>query len=172
MQIKNNNNPKPFDKVLDFLKQNWMYILGLIFIVPYIKRYLDDAETERAINKSKNEAELKKQSIENVKTKLKVVNSTPKAQQFELNKVTTKPQFQNIAKSIFQDMGLNRAWYDPRQWTENDDDVVKALKPVKSKNDMFKVKQCYFIVSGGRDMYVDLKTYLPASDFASLKNLI
>lgn len=178
MAVPTNKIQKPLNGLLDFLKTNWMYILGLIFIVPYIKRYLDDAENERKIAQQKLAVDLAKQGVETKKAKLKVVNSDPKTQQIELNKITSKPPFQNIAKSIFNDMGLQYesnfmgfSW-NPRGWSENDDDVIKALKPVKNKNDMFKIKQCYFVISSGRDMYNDLKTYLPASDFATLKNLI
>lgn len=139
----------------EFLKQNWLYILMGVFVFPYVLRMFFNRKTIIASEEQK--AELK--YLEAIK-----------GNQFDQDKYMadeTTNQDRQIAKSIYHHLGYAYSWYDPRRWTENDEDVyllLKNMQPIRKG-----VQVAYFVYSAGRNLKDDLLKVLDTKYYKLLK---
>jgi hypothetical protein len=150
------NKPVNNAGFLDTIKEHYLVILGLIFAVPVIMRYLKDAETKNNLNDAE----------ENIKA-LKVVNLSPVTQQSELNKISKNKDLQSIARSLKHDLGTAYNWWDYAAWTENDNAAYKQLKRIKLPIHMRAVVRMYFVLVQ-RNLYDDVKRLLDPELLAKL----
>ena len=138
-----------------FIEKNWVILLGLIFAVPLIYRYFQDADTKSEVNEVEEQIKLNN-----------VVNLSPSTQLSALNKVTTNQFYHNLARSLANNLGtlhLNQGhWYDflnPKSWSENDADVYNSLRQITNTGQKRIVSELYFILTA-RNLSTDVSTLL------------
>ncbi|MBF2709248.1 hypothetical protein [Flavobacterium soyangense] len=129
---------------LAVLERYWYVILGLIFVTPVILRYLKDSQVANEVNDTQEQIKL------NVSK-----NLDPIQQQVELNKITTSPFYQNMARNVAANLGILYqvrggflSWLNPRTWTENDQLVYNDLRQLKNSGQVKTVSNCYFFLTG------------------------
>lgn len=139
----------------EFLKQNWVYILMGIFVLPYIFRMFLNRKTIIASEEQK--AEIKY---------LEAIKGNENEQDKYMQDETTHQQ-RLIAKEIYHHLGFAYSWYDPRRWTENDEDIyllLKGFNPIPKG-----IATAYFVYSAGRDLKADLIKLLDTKYYKLLK---
>ncbi|WP_395048385.1 hypothetical protein [Flavobacterium sp.] len=140
------NNARNSDSsgFLAVLERYWYVILGLILATPVVLRYLKDSQVANEVNDTQETIKL------NVSK-----NLDPIQQQSELNKITTSPYYQNMARNVAANLGVLYevrggflSWLNPRTWTENDQLVYNDLKQLKNSGQVKTVSNCYFFLTG------------------------
>ena len=122
-------NSSQFGGVLQMLKDYWFVILGLFLVVPFLIRYLKDANTSITVNNQEEEEKLYKSQ-----------NDNPVTQLTGLNQITSRKDLQDIARNVAYHFGTNlrtkesgifdSSWWNPKSWTENDEKAFLELKKV------------------------------------------
>lgn len=110
--------------ILEFIQTNLFLILGIIFIVPWVKKYLDKMELAN-----------KKNEIENEKDETFLVNQNMTSQNSLRDKITKNKGVQAAATKIANDLGTSinhdtgsiTDILNPRGWTENDEEVANTI---------------------------------------------
>lgn len=157
MQIRTRNiNNLQNGGFLQVLKDYWYVILGLFLIVPFLIRYLKDANTSITVNNRQEEEKLYKSQNENPVTQLK-----------GLNAITTRVELHDIARNIAFNLGTNvqskdasfSSWFNPRGWTENDEKAYNQLKKINYVASRDLVTKCYYFLTR-RNLMDDVKTLL------------
>lgn len=113
----------------EFLSKNLFLILGIIFIVPWVKEYLAKMELRNNKNEQENEVENNFLQNQNFGT-----------QQQKRNQITKSKELQAVATKIANDLGTSinhdtGSWTDvfnPRGWSENDTAVANSI--IKYRN--------------------------------------
>lgn len=126
-------------------------------------RYLKDSQVKNEVNDLEETIKL------NV-----AQNLDPIKQQSELNKITTSPFYQNMARNLahnlgtlYQSRGGFLSWFNPRGWTENDKAVYDDLKMLINKGQVTTVSKCYFFLIG-KNLREDVTKLLDAELLAKL----
>lgn len=139
----------------DFLKQNWLFILIGIYVVPLVYKLIIGNKAK--IMSADHEAEIKQ---------LEAIQGNPELQDQYMNEATTHSQRQ-LARDIYHHTGFAYSWWDPRRWTENDEDIYLLLKDFAPIPNGLKI--AYYTISAGRDMKADLLQVLDSNYYSKLK---
>lgn len=152
------------DGFVNWIKKNWLVVIGIAVVVPLLYRYLKD---QVQLNKVQNE-EIKgeNQIIENV---------NPETRAIKANAITTNIAVQNASADLAHHLGTKYSdtgnWYDifnPRGWTENDKKVMEILK--YQVRNYHLVERLYFEVHTKRhNLKDDVNKLLDASELVQLK---
>lgn len=142
--------------VLELIKTYWFVILGLFLAIPFLIRYLRDANTDITINNQQEDEKL-----------IKVQNQNPTTQKQGLDKITTREDLQLIARNVAYNFGTSiqtkdagwTAFLNPRGWTENDEKAYNQLKKINYATSRDLVAKCYYFLTR-RNLYDDVKTLL------------
>lgn len=156
MQSRATNKNSVNSGFLSILERYWLVILGLIFLIPVILRYLRDSQTKSQIN-----------DLQEIEKLLVANNENPFNQSQVLNTITVNPFYQNLARNIAIDLGTNIRVKDasfwnlinPKGWTENDAKVFNHLKSITNSGQRTTVVNCYYVLTR-RNMMDDIKTLL------------
>lgn len=135
------------EKIALFLKNNWLVVLGCILAYPLITSYMRSQEAKDKVRASDDELK-----------QLEFISSNPKLLQTALDEITLNKTYQSVAKEIYHHLGYAYSWYDPRRWSENDEEIYKLLRQFEYIP--VEVSDCYFIVSKGRMLRNDLMKVL------------
>ncbi len=165
----------------DFIKKNWIVILGAIVVVPWAIKYL--RQMSWSIEKQTEERQ-KDVEFEENKNPTKLANKMNNVlSRYGLTVDSTKGQYLlTITKRIVEASGANYwdsghwySWLDPRGWTENDKDIYKALmdlmnnEPYSTVDDGLNiVTELYYQYTRSRNLFADLLKWL---DDAQLNDL-
>lgn len=161
---RRNSSRSQLNGFVDWLKINWVIVLGALLVVPLVYRYLKD---QIQISKVQNEdIKGENQMLDNVNPETRTNNA---------NKITTNKAIQNAAADLAHNLGTKYSdtgnWWDifnPRGWTENDAEVLKILK--YQVRNYHLVERLYFEVYSKRhNLKDDVNKLLDAKELADLK---
>lgn len=158
---RTNKNPVS-SGFLSIIERYWIVLLGLVFAVPMLFRYLKDSQTADTVNNAQ----------ENIKA-LQVQNLDVTTQLQGLNKITTRLDIQNIARNTAINLGVvigTSSWLDLfnyKTWTENDQLVFDELKKIKQPSSVILTAKCYQFLTS-RNLMDDVKKYLDSELLAQL----
>ncbi|TRW98502.1 hypothetical protein [Flavobacterium gawalongense] len=143
---------------LQILKDYWFVILGLFLVVPFLIRYLKDANTSITVNNQQEEEKL-----------YKAQNENPVTQLVGLNAITTRVELHDIARNIAFNLGTNirtkevtwldSAWWNVKGLTENDEKAYNQLKKINYVASRDLVTKCYYFLTR-RNLMNDVKELL------------
>ncbi len=138
-----------------FLERYGFVLLGLIFAIPFVYRYLQDSNTKTEQNEVEEQIKLNN-----------VVNLSPVTQLDALNKITKNQAYHNWARSLANNFGtlqLNQNhWYDflnPKSWSENDTEIYNSLKQITNTGQKRIISELYFVLTA-RNLSTDVSTLL------------
>jgi hypothetical protein len=157
MQTRRQNNPQN-GGFLQVLKDYWYVILGLFLVVPFLIRYLKDANTSITVNNQQEQEKL-----------YKAQNDNPVTQLTGLMAITTKTWIHDVARNIAYNLGTNirtkevtwldGAFWNPRGLTENDEKAYNQLAKITIVSSRDSVVKCYYFLTR-RNLMDDVKTLL------------
>lgn len=143
---------------LQTLQDYWLVILGLFLVVPFLIRYLKDANTSITVNNQQEAEKLYKSQNEN-----------PVTQITGLNQITSRIDLQDIARNVAFHLGtdirnketsfLDSAWWNPKGWTENDEKAYLELKKINYPESRDLVVKCYYFLTR-KNLLDDVKRLL------------
>lgn len=138
-----------------FLEKYGLVLLGLIFAIPFVYRYIQDSNTKTEQNEVEEQIKLNN-----------VVNLSPVTQLDALNKITTNQVYHNWARSLANNFGtlqLNQNhWYDflnPKSWSENDNEIYNSLRQITNTGQKRILSELYFVLTA-RNLSTDVSTLL------------
>lgn len=156
--VRQQKNTSQTGGFLQTLKDYWYVILGLFLVIPFLIRYLKDANTSITVNNQEEEEKLYKSQNEN-----------PVTQITGLNQITTRKELQDIARNIAFHLGtdirnketswLDSGWWNPKGWTENDEKAYLELKKIKQPESRDLVVKCYYFLTR-KNLLDDVKRLL------------
>jgi hypothetical protein len=159
-----NKNRSQLDGFFNWVKTNWVVVLGMLLVVPLLYRYLkDQAQITKVQN---NEIKGENQVLENINPETRTNNA---------NKITADKGIQNAAAELAHHLGTKYSdtgnWYDIfnfRGWTENDTEVLRILK--YQVRNYHLVERLYFeVYSKRRNLKDDVNKLLDAKELVQLK---
>lgn len=143
---------------LQTLQDYWLVILGLFLVVPFLIRYLKDANTSITVNNQQEAEKLYKSQNEN-----------PVTQITGLNQITSRISLQDIARNVAFHLGtdirnketswLDSGWWNPKGWTENDEKAYLELKKITNPESRDLVVKCYYFLTR-KNLLDDVKRLL------------
>lgn len=163
-QRNRNKNRSDLDGFFNWVRTNWIVVLGLLLGVPFVYRYMKD---QVQITKVQNdEIKGENQVLENI---------NPVTRASAADKITTNKGVQSAAADLAHHLGTKYNdtgnWYDilnPRGWFENDDKVLSILK--YQVNNYHLVERLYFeVYSKRRNLKDDVNKLLDAPELVQLK---
>lgn len=146
------------------IKTNWILILGVIVGGPILYRYVKE---QLLLNKEQNE---------DIKAETQILlNQNPLTRQQQADKITLDKNVQRSAENLAHHLGTKYSdagnWYDifnPRGWTENDNEVLTILQ-VQVRN-IHLVERLYFeVYSKRRNLKDDVNKLLDKPQLEKLK---
>lgn len=175
LQTGNYKRAAKVDTSAAFIRQNWMYIIGGVIVIPILLKYL------KFMQKTGEE-----QREEDEKTKLFKSNAQPGilderlAEMWQAMKDRgaihqhTYNQIKGAAQAISHDLGTIYSdtgsaweWLDPRGWTENDGAVADTV--IQYISDYGTVVAFYYCITRSRNLNDDLLKMLDDSAREQLK---
>lgn len=150
--------------VLEIIKTNWIVLLGLLLVVPYIIQYYKDANA-----KSKREEAEAKLKLEQAQ------NQNPTTQASALHLITSRQDLIDITKNVIIHLGVVETqdisewfgWTNYSTWSENDDEVYKQLVKVKQASSKQIIIKLYYSLTG-RNLENDIRKYLDKAELNKL----
>ncbi|RTY69691.1 hypothetical protein [Flavobacterium sp. LB2P53] len=143
---------------MQILKDYWYVILGLFLVVPFLIRYLKDANTSITVNNQQEEEKL-----------YQAQNENPITQLVGLNAITSRIDLQDIARNVAFHLGTNvrtkevgffdSSFWSPKGWTENDEKAYNELKKINYVSSRDLVTKCYYFLTR-RNLNDDVKELL------------
>lgn len=112
------------NKGIQFLKENWLFLVGIIVVFPYLRAFMQKMAVKTQVDDVKNDMDLNAQinALDNPVLQEseadKILRNFPKSQ---------KERFKADVKQFVHHLGINYPSYDPRSWTENDKEAVEIL---------------------------------------------
>jgi hypothetical protein len=140
---------------MEYLKKHWYIILGIIIALPFVYKYLRNQLQSIADNQ---------QSI---------IRDNPEMLDDALSGVTTNRAVQIAAKKVYECFNIPKSiwgWGNPNNWGENDQgawDAIMSVSPGGVVPDV--LIDCYFLTSGGNDLFNDCQKYLNDSYMEQLR---
>jgi hypothetical protein len=162
---RNRNQPKIWADFFQFLKTNWLFILGSIIAIPWVLRYV------------KKQNELGKLQTADIQSNSKIIeNKDPVIQKSNADKITKVEHVQNNARDLAVHLGVKYSdsdnWWDfldPRGWTENDNEVLRILK--SEVHNIHLVKRLYYeVYTKSRNLADDVNKLLDEKQMTELKS--
>lgn len=155
MQTRRQNNLQN-GGFLQILKDYWFVILGLFLVVPFLIRYLKDANTSITVNNQQEAEKL-----------YKAQNENPVTQIVGLNAITTKTWIHDVARNVAYNLGTSiqtkdaswTSFFNPRGWTENDEKAYNQLAKITIVPSRDATVKCYYFLTR-RNLIDDVKTLL------------
>jgi hypothetical protein len=138
MATNRRTNKNPLQSVADFLKKYWLVVVGVIFALPYIVKYMRSSQASVEANE------------------LAVLNADPVTQNQYLNQITTNTQIHQVAQDVYRYLGFAYSWYDPRSYYEQDEAAYLAITTVTVGGRVpLALIQSYSFISNGRNLQQD-----------------
>ena len=142
-------------------------ILGLFMLVPFVYRYFKS----QFVKNQEQDNELEKD-------KKWLLNSNATTQQQRADKITKFRELQTVAKQLAHDLGTLYSdqnswlsWTNYKGWTENDEEVKKAL--IKWRLYYPTLKRLYSeVYSNSRNLTTDVVSLLDKDDLTELRKHI
>lgn len=141
-------------KFIDIVTKFGGWIL-LFFLIPYLYRWFQNFKLSMVEEDKRAEIEY----YEHLK-------NDPLLQDELLHK-EVGPTYTRIARELYHHLGYAYSWYDPRRWTENDEEIFRLLKgysPIPKG-----IIQAYYVLSAGRDLRADLMALLDKKYYSQLR---
>jgi hypothetical protein len=177
MNFRNTKNSLTSSKVVLFLKDNGVYLLAVVFLVPYIVRYFKNQDNKDQVQAL--DIATKANTAENAKVDPSII----KAKETKLKKkypnlsAKDSTRLKNVAQAIAYALGTNPEdnhfvlstdLYNVSAWSEDEKEVVKQLKTVTGT---FPIVEDYYyhLFTRSRNLKNDLYKYLSPSDLIILR---
>jgi len=131
-----------------------IWIIIVVLALPYLFRYLYNH-----LNKF----------IQQIKsTKKENLLNDPKLQENEANTITQNKRLHAIAEELTHHLGTAYAWYNPKNWTENDKEVYNLL--IEGLFDLPVIGVLYRdVYTSGRSLRMDVNKFLDNSEKKELE---
>lgn len=179
MASYNSKNNLANSKVVLFLKNNGIYLVGVVFLVPYIVRYFKSQEVKDV--KQSLDLAVKTNSAQNNKVDPTIIKSKETSLKKKYPNLSAKDstRLKTIAQSIAFALGtnpegstsvLNVDLYGVGSWVEDEKEVVKQLKTTTGT---FPIVEDYYyhLFTRSRNLKTDLYKYLSSSDLTTLRTV-
>ena len=144
------------NKAVTFVKTNWLFILGIIVIFPYLRAFMQRMAVKSQVDDVTNDIDLNAQ--------LNALDN-PVLQETEADKIlknfpiATREKIKADVKLFVHHIGINYSWYNPKSWTENDKEAVSIL--VKWVKFMPTFSQLYYSVyTKSRNLKTDFNSLI------------
>lgn len=144
----------------EFIKEYWYILAGLIVVIPYLFRFIRDQGIQ----------DLAKQEEIDTKTNT-IVNANPINEKVNRDNITktispTRAKIvQQVSHNVAHYLGFIYPWYDPRSWSEDDEQVYLEFKKI-TVSELQKVKELYYKVdAAGRNLEDDCRAVLDEKYF-------
>lgn len=128
-----------------YLKKNAWYIVAIIWLLPLLYQLILRVRTKATQAENQQEIDY-----------LETIQNDPNKQDDYMSEVPT--DVKNDARQIYHHLGLAYDWYDPRSWSENDEEVYLIL--AKYNGITTELSTAYYVVSAGRNLEYDILKYL------------
>jgi len=164
VNTRNKNQSTMWADFFEWLKKNWLFVLGAIFVIPWVIKYV------------KNQAQALKEQSADIKSDVKLTeNKDPVIQKSNADKITLRADIQSTARDLATHLGIKYSdagnWWDflnPKGWTENDKEVLRLLK--LQVNNIHLVKRLYYeVYTKSRNLADDVNSLLDPPELAELK---
>ena len=156
-----------YQDVIDFITKNWVFLVGIILLFPYISKYIKQQNLSSVIQDTKLSAK------ETFNT-----NLSPIAQQSAADKITKSKTVQAAANSLANDLGTKflsgdtfSDIFELKSWTENDAKVAKTLI-YQRNNYSLLVKLYYNCYTAKRNLTNDILKYLDATELTKVRKYL
>ena len=164
-------------KAVDFLKSNGIYLLAVVFLIPYIVRYFKNEDNKDEIQKL--DIAVKKNNAQNGKSDPNIIRSKESLLRKKYPKMDSKTsaRVRAVAQGVAISLGtnvednhfvLNTDLFNVAAWGENEAEAVKLLKTVPGT---FPAVEDYYysLFTRSRNLKTDLLKYLSKSDLSTLR---
>jgi hypothetical protein len=158
-----NNNKSTIDTIVDFVKINWMFIVGFILVWPWLRMYI--LKTQNGTEKAEEELAKDREYRENQNPSLRDLKIAKVFEQYGHSHYVSDSELIAAAQKLSVDFGTaysdtDSAWsfLDPRGWTENDAAAFDTL--AKYPADYTLITEIYYIVTRSRDLGLDIQKFL------------
>lgn len=152
------------NKAVNFVKQNWLFLLGIIVIFPYLRAFMQKMAVKTQVDDVKNDIDLNSQinALDNPILQEseadKIVKNLPLAQ---------RERLKADVKQFVHHLGINYTWYDPKSWTENDKEAVfilmKWVKLLPTFSSLY-----YSVYTQSRNLKTDFNKLIDNSEKAKM----
>lgn len=136
---------------LEFVERYWMVICGLLFFAPTILKWLKDIAIESKKDDILNSVEVNNSQNQQAIPALILSKSEVIFAQSKITDEKTKKRLMSSASAIAYNLGVNFTdsgsfWdvFDPRGWTENDEEVGRLL--ILETHNFRVIEKLYFNV--------------------------
>jgi len=167
------------NKSVQFLQQNWFFLILIAFALPYVVRYfksqeLLDQKQELNVAEKKNTAENAKANPNIINAKAKTINK-----KYPNLKPKDSERLKAVAAAVANALGTNVEdnhilfdgsveLFNVKAWSEDEASAVKALKTTTGT---FPIVEDYYysLFTRSRNLKNDLHKYLSKSDISELR---
>lgn len=175
MAYKKPNKEINLAPVMDFLQKYWLLIAGLIFALPWIKKYIDEMNASNKKDSLENAVEVKETIHQTNKDLKRLENQNPLTQKQKRMRITMGSELWGASQQLAEDFGIiysdNGKWYDflnPRGWTENDENIRNTL--LKYRKYFNILEKLYFQVdTNSRSLRADILKYLDKNELVLVR---
>lgn len=177
MLSKYSKNKLANNKLVLFLKNNGIYLVAVLFAIPYIVRYFNSQGTKDEIQAA--DLAVKKNNAENGKSDPNIIQKkeTQLKKKYPNLKASDSTRLKKVAQAIAYAFGtnpednhfvLNTDLYNVSAWAEDEDEAVKQLKTVTGT---FPIVEDYYysLFTRSRNLKSDIYKYLSPSDLTKLR---
>lgn len=155
---------------LDWLEKYWVMLLGILFFLPTVMKWIkdinvtgqkDDMENEIELNSSENSVQSPQMITDKVDQYLPVELKIAKDQREKL-KADTIALVHNLGTRA------GSSWYNVDTWTENDAEVEKILK--RQVHNYKVIERLYFMAyTESRNLTNDILKYLDKTNLTRVR---
>lgn len=177
MFSKYSKNKLVNNKLVLFLQNNGLYLVAVLFAIPYIVRYFNSQENKDNIQST--DLAVKKNNAENAKQDPVIIKKKETVLKNKYPNLTAKDstRLKNVAQAVAYALGTNPEdnhfiantdLFNVSAWAEDEKEAVKQLKTVTGT---FSIVEDYYyhLFTRSRNLKSDLYKYLSPSDLAQLR---
>ncbi|MDD5151424.1 MAG: hypothetical protein PHC28_13280 [Flavobacterium sp.] len=140
---------------LDIIERYWVVMLGLVFGVPVLFRYLRDSQTKDTVNNAE-------EAVKTQQGLTTVLNKDYTTQLTGLSKITTLLYIQTVARNVSVILMTDKpdTWtnsINPLYWFPDSNDLYRNLSQIKSQNALNLTAKCYQFLTN-RNLLNDVKS--------------
>lgn len=165
------------NKLVLFLQSNGIYLVAVLFAIPYIVRYFNSQETKDNIQAT--DLAVKQNNAENAKQDPTIIKKkeTELKTKYPSLKASDSTRLKKVAQAVAYALGTNPEdnhfiantdLFNVSAWGEDEKEVVKQLKTVTGT---FPIVEDYYyhLFTRSRNLKADLYKYLSPSDLTTLR---
>lgn len=173
------SNPATNSGIINYIKMNWVLILAILLVVPFLYRYISELLAKAKAQTLKNETIVS--NAQNAKSSPTIISQ----KSFDIFKKYPKvkppemERYKTVAQKIAIALGTNVEdnhlvfgmvdLYNVNSWVEDENEVVKLLKTVPTTFPI--VEDLYYhVFTKSRNLKNDLLSYLSKSDLEKVRS--